>query len=183
MPDPVATITGFRAVFKVLSIAPSVYEKLNEWRGKPSKQERERLVIYTRRLDERRVFRVPLDVEVADSCVWSLSQVKEYTDAALAELEHPAARAALGAILDVLRGFLDEWQGRRRPDPFGWGSRGRDGEVSAFYEDLGELRGKMRQLVSLITALEPRATCPMLLAADPHGREARESSGSRPPES
>jgi hypothetical protein len=33
VPDPVATITGFRAVFKVLSIAPAVYEKLNEWRG------------------------------------------------------------------------------------------------------------------------------------------------------
>lgn len=170
MADPVATITGFKAVFKVLSIAPSVYEKLNEWRGKPSKNERELLVRYTRRLDERRVFRVPLDVEVAESCVWSLSEVKKYTDEALAELEHPAARAALGAILDVLRGFLDEWHGRQRPDPFGWASRGREGEVSAFYEDLGELRGKMRQLVTLIAALEPRATCPQLLDGEANDR-------------
>jgi hypothetical protein len=99
-----------------------------------------------------------------------LAQVKEYTDEALGELEHSGARAALGAILDVLRKFLDEWHGRRPlPDAFEWRSRGRDDELSAFYEDLGELRGNMRILVELITALEPSATCPRLLRSGARG--------------
>jgi hypothetical protein len=164
--DPISAVGTFTTVFKMMSIAPSAYQKLNEWRGKPSKKEREALKRYCRRLDERRVFSAPFNSEVVECCVASVSQVKEYTDETLANLDHPATRAVLGAIMDVLRGFLDEWHGRRTPpDPFGWASRGGRNEIGAFYEDLGELRSKMKMLIGLISELEPAATCPKLLAA------------------
>jgi hypothetical protein len=44
--DPISAVGTLTTVFKMMSIAPSAYEKLNEWRGKPSKKEREALKRY-----------------------------------------------------------------------------------------------------------------------------------------
>lgn len=165
MPEPNAI--AIKAVLKLISVSPAVYEKLKEWKGKPTKAEREILVKYCRRIDERRVFRAPFHAEVLEACVNSLSQVKEYTDATLAELEHAGARATLGAILDVTRTFLDKWHGRRTPR-MGWmpGFHRDEGDsANEFFEDLGELRGKMKVLVGILSELEPRASCPNLLGA------------------
>lgn len=37
--------------------------------------------------------------------------------------------------------------------------------LKEFFEDLGELRGKMKVLVGILSELEPRASCPNLLGA------------------
>jgi hypothetical protein len=160
--------TAFKWVFKLIGSAPKLYERVNEWRGQPSKEDRERLVRYCRRLDERRVFSAPFNVEVEEICISSLRQVKDYTDEALAELEHPTARAAVGAILDETRKFLDTWHDYRGPRRWvpehRWGAHEHEGDRQRdFFQDLGELRGKMKVLVGMLTELAPNATAPKLL--------------------
>jgi hypothetical protein len=88
-----------------------------------------------------------------------------YTDEALSEVDHPLAQAAVGAILDELRAFIDKWhghRGRRWSPPHHWdrdeGERERD-----FFQDLRELRGRMRIFVGMLTELVPEAKAPRLL--------------------
>jgi hypothetical protein len=78
---------AFKVVLKLLGAAPQLYEKVQQWRGRPTKEDQQRLVSYCRRIDERRVFSAPYNVEVEEVCVASLSQVKEFTDEALAGME------------------------------------------------------------------------------------------------
>ncbi len=162
MPEP--NFSAFSFAFKLIGAAPKLYAKVQTWRGSPSKEDRARLIAYCRRLDERRVFSAPFDDEVEDVCVASLNQVKEFTDEALADIEHPAARAAVGAILDEVRKFLDKWHGYRGPRSFGLHPRHpwRDQDVRSpdFFQDLGELRGKMKLLVGMLTEMVPAAKAP-----------------------
>ena len=61
MPEP--NLEAFKTILKILAVAPQLYDKLQEWKGKPSKGDREKLVQYCRRIDERRVFRAAYDEE------------------------------------------------------------------------------------------------------------------------
>lgn len=165
-------VDALKWLMKLAGAVPKLYEKLQQWRGQPSREDRERLLRYCRRLDERRVFSAPFNQEVDAACLASLEQVKSYTDEALSEVEHPAAQAAVGAILDEVRGFIDKWHGfrlhHRHWDMPPFGPRGSDG-MKDFFQDLGELRGKMRIFVGILTALVPEARAPRLLDDGPHG--------------
>lgn len=117
---------------------------------------------------ENSVVCVPFRDEIAESCPASLSQVKEFTDDTLARLSHPTAQAALGAILDVVRSFLDTWEGTRTPhEPFERRPdhlhSHREADFALFLQDFGALREKMRVLVGMLELLEPKATAPRLL--------------------
>jgi hypothetical protein len=168
MTDP---LLAPKAILKLLGFAPKVAAKLAQWNGKLGAEDRKRLVAYCRRIDERRVFSTDYGSEVVECCVSSLSQVKEFTDATLAEVEHPAAQAVLGAILDSVRAFLDRWGAYHTPR-FGWdrprppGLRDAD-EMPEFFADLGELRSKMGLYVGMLTVMEPKAKAPKLLDRDP----------------
>jgi hypothetical protein len=161
---PALTLASLIMAMKALRISASVYEKIQVFKGKPGKADRERLIKYTRRLDERRVFVATFDEEQGGACVGSLDEVRRFTDEALAELEHPGARAVLGGILDSIRLFLDRWGGPRlrfRPWMLHHGDPGQD-EFSRFFEDLGELRGKVAGLIELLAMWEPKAVAPKL---------------------
>ena len=75
--------TSLKLALSALKVAPRVYEKVQVWKGKPTKKDRERLRKYARRLDERRVFSARFDVEVVEACVVSVSSVAEFTDEVL----------------------------------------------------------------------------------------------------
>lgn len=64
-------LSAIQTIFKLLGVAPKVYERVQQWKGEPTKEDRERLVRYCRRLDERRVFSAPFNSEVEESCVGS----------------------------------------------------------------------------------------------------------------
>lgn len=167
---PETYLTAFIAILKAAAASPRWYEKLQVAKGKPSKADRDRLIAYCRRIDERRVFSAPFNVEVVECCVASLSQIKEFTDATLANLAHPAAQAVVGAMLDEVRHFLDRWGGYQTPR-YPWDiappSYRREGEeFTAFFQDLGELRAKMRLFVGMLEELEPRAQATRLLGHD-----------------
>src|SRR5450759_751226 len=95
----------------LIKLVPTVRDEISKARGKPTKAESECLIAYVRRLDERRVLYHPYHLEVVESCVGSLDEVRRFTDETLAKIENPAARAALGAILDRSRAFVDRWRG------------------------------------------------------------------------
>lgn len=161
--DLKSIIGVFRAGREVANAAGTISDKL---RGRPPKAEREELVRYLRLLDERRVFSAPYNVEVFESCVWSLQNMKDATEQALSRLDHPLARAPLGAILDQLREFLDRW--RRHPRMHGaanWDSvyGGLGPQQAAFFEDLGEVRAVVRLMVQATQDLEPLAKAPHIL--------------------
>lgn len=159
---------AFKMVLGLLRVARDVYETAQNWKGRPTKGERDLLLQYCNRLDERRVFSVSFNDEAEMLCVGSLEQVKTFTDEVLSKLKHPAARAALGAILDQVRRFLDRWcdssHPRRHASHGDWNvpleARQRRME---FFQDLGELRGNMKLLVRLIGDLVPEVRAPNLL--------------------
>jgi hypothetical protein len=126
-------------------------------RGKPSSGERAALVEFSKFLDERRVFFADYQAEVIVACVYSLGQIKTQTEATLAKLEHPAARALIGAILDRVRLSLDRWHGF---DPTGrYDTRllarphheTEAQQLATFFEDLGDLR---RCVLTLMETLQ-----------------------------
>ena len=156
----------------VVKIAPDILDSLRKKFGKATKAEAERLVAYARRLDERRVFYFPYDMESEALCISSLDEVRRFTDETLAEMGNEAARAALGAILDHLRAFLDKWSGARMPrarwdhprfyrgmDP----SDHHEDGIDRFFQDLGELRSTMKAMIELLRLLEPKVSAPNLL--------------------
>lgn len=140
--------------------------------GKPSSDDKRRLLEYVRLLDERRVFYADYNSEVAECCLASLSSFKDRTEEVLSKVEHPGARAALGAILDALRQFLDKWAGFHTPHGhWGWDFPRAAGDyasrrgLAGFFEDLGELRGVMKLLVVSLQVLHPKIEAPNLLEA------------------
>lgn len=166
----VAKTPGANTVLGLLIKAvPALRDEIRKAQGKPTKAESDCLIAYVRRLDERRVLYHPYNVEVVESCVGSLDEVRRFTDETLAKIESPAARAALGAILDRSRAFVDRWHGVHGPRDWwdygsphrGPGSRG-DG-MAEFFQDLGELRGTMRDMLQLLKLLEPKIDAPNLL--------------------
>ena len=162
---------ALKVVLAGLKVAPSVYSRLQAWRGKPTDDERKLLVRYARRLNERRVFSAPFNVEVVESCVASLSTTAEFTDETLAALDHPGARAVVASVLDLVRRFLDRWGSYSTPrhrwlDPFG--QRDLD-EFPEFFKDLGELRGNVRLLVAILAEFEPGAIAPNITEVSPAG--------------
>jgi hypothetical protein len=164
-----ANLEGFKLALKVLGVAPRLYEHVKVWKGGPTKEDSERLVRYCRRLDERRVFSAPYHMELAQSCVGSISEVRQYTDEALADIKHPVARAAIGAILDEVRRFEDKWHGYQSSadwHPHRFGGRFERTSDRDFFQDLGGLRDKMKVFVGMITELVPDATAPKLFGPD-----------------
>jgi len=156
-------------ILKLLGLIPKIGEQAQQWVGHASTEDQERLVQYCRLVDNRRVFSAPFNVEVVESCVASLVDVKRYTEEALSKLEHGTAQACLGGILDHTRTFIDKWhgyRGQRHWGPFpGHGSGGPGEDDRAFFQDLGELRGRMKILIGLLTELAPSATAPQLLGS------------------
>jgi hypothetical protein len=69
----------------------------------------------------------------------------------------------------LLRHFLDVWGGYQTPRyprdlfPLSYHRQGK--EFAGFFQDLGELRARMRLLIGLLEELEPRAQAPRLLGA------------------
>ena len=156
----------------LIKAVPTVRDEISKARGKPTKAESECLIAYVRRLDERRVLYHPFNVEVVESCVGSLDEVRRFTDETLAKIESPAARAALGAILDQSRAFVDRWHGARTH--LDWWNHGghhrgmissghREDGLDEFFQDLGELRGTMKEMLALLKLLEPKIKAPNLL--------------------
>lgn len=154
---------GLGTVFKALGAAPKLYEKYEEWQGKPTAKDRDLIVEYCRRLDERRVFSEAHQSEVVEACLASLDEVRAFTDEVLARARHPVAQAAMGAVLDEVRKFLDKWIPRRSPR-LNHRLREFPGREPSheFFQDLGELRVKMRIYVGMLTDLVPKATAPRL---------------------
>jgi len=169
------SFAAVKTLFDLMKVAPVVRSGLRKWKGRPNAADRERLVAYGRRLDERRVFFVSYNVEVVESCVGSLDEVRRFTDEVLSETKHEGARAVLGAILDVTRQFNDRWHGTRTPHD--WDHDGHrhshagNGGLANFFEDLGELRAKVRILAAALAEIEPDVSAPTLLGPVP----ARES--------
>lgn len=170
--------SAFKAVLAALKASKSLYEGFQQWKGRPTKADQEALVAYCRRLDERRVFSAPFNIEVEEVCVSSVNGVKDVTEDVLSKLKHPAAQAALGAILDELRRFLDRWYGYRGPERFPLHRRGDPGfhrdddglqQQMEFFKDLGELRGRMKVFVGMIIELAPKAVAPTLIAGQEEG--------------
>ena len=95
------------AIMKLASALPAVCDQVNRLRRKLTRADRDRLAKYVHRINERRVFHHPYNSEVIEACVGSLDQVKQFTDETLASLENEEAKAALGAILDATRTFVD----------------------------------------------------------------------------
>jgi len=163
-PPGVSTAVGL-----LLKIFPTVLDEISKARGKPTKVESQDLIAYVRRLDERRVLFFPYGLEVVESCVASLDELRRFTDETLAKIENPTARAALGSILDRSRAFVDRWHGiHATPD---WWEHGgfhggptahRDG-MADFFQDLGELRSTMKQMLELLRLIEPKIKAPNLL--------------------
>jgi len=153
----------------LIKAVPTVRDAISKTRGKPTKAESACLIAYVRRLDERRVLFYPYHMEVLESCVGSLDEVRRFTDETLAQIENPAARAALGAILDRSRAFVDRWRGSHGlRDPWDHGGfhrgPGSQGEgMAEFFQDLGELRATMRDMLELLKLLEPKIDAPNLL--------------------
>jgi len=163
-PPGVSTAVGL-----LLKIFPTVRDEISKTRGKPTKAESQDLIAYVRRLDERRVLFFPYGLEVVESCVASLDEVRRFTDETLAKIENPTARAALGSILDRSRAFVDRWHGIHATrdwwdhgDFHGGPTAHRDG-MADFFQDLGELRGAMREMVQLLKLLEPKVEAANLL--------------------
>ena len=163
----VSTVLGL-----VVKAAPDILDALRKKYGKPTRAESARLIAYARRLDERRVFYFPYDMESDVMCVSSLDEVRRFTDEALADMGNAGGRAALGAILDHLRAFLDKWSGAHIPRDhwdrrrlFGGmapGDHPEDG-IDTFFQDLGELRSTMKQMLELLRLIEPKIKAPNLL--------------------
>lgn len=153
---------GLGTPFHLARIVKLAREAFRSFAQRPTSAEAQVLVEYARRLDERRAFFVTYNVEVVEACIPSIDQVRAFTDEYLAKLAHPGARAALGAILDATRGFLDRWKSRHTPSH--WEMRGGDGqELARFFEDLGELRTVVRLMLSSLRELEPKVSAPNLL--------------------
>jgi hypothetical protein len=163
----VSTVLGL-----IVKAAPGILDALRKTYGKPTKAETHRLIAYARRLDERRVFYFPYDVECEVMCISSLDEVRRFTDETLAEMGNEGARAALGAILDHLRAYLDKWSAARMPRDH-WdrrrffrgmapGDHSDDG-IDSFFQDLGELRSTMKQMLELLRLIEPKIKAPNLL--------------------
>jgi len=154
------------AILKLAGAVPAVGDKVNRLRGKLSRADRDRLVTYVHRINERRVFFHPYNSEVIEACVGSLDQVKKFTDETLAVVENVAAKAALGGILDATRAFLDGWRGIRTPHGSPWargpidrwsGQEGGDGKtMEEFFKDLGELRGAVKLMMALLEQIDPK---------------------------
>ena len=174
--DP-KTLLG--VILKLPGLVPVIDDGIARLRGKLTKADRTNLLRYVRRLDERRVFFHPYGVEVVEVCVGSLDQVKEFTDEIRAAVEHEGARAALGAILDATRTFLDTWKGFRTPRDTPWehdvlGARSRrehtepGRKLQRFFEDLGELRGVVKLMLALLQEIDPKLVAPNLASAADH---------------
>lgn len=167
------SLATLKTLLGLLKIAPAVQTGVRKWKGRPTEAERAHLVAWARRLDERRVFFADYNIEVVEACLASLDHVRQFTDEVLAEIEHPGARAMLGGILDSVRQFHDKWHGFRTPNHFDhWRPRphrdghGEDGDLANFFEDLGELRGRVRLLVGALCEIEPDVKAPTLLAQE-----------------
>jgi hypothetical protein len=163
-------LSTLKLLLQAWKAAPELRGLLDAAMKAQTKGDRELIVKYCRRLDERRVFSAPFSGEVVEVCVGSLSDVKDFTDETLAEVDHAGARAALGAIIDQIRCFLDSWGGfktaridwdfyPRRHDPLTDRRLGGQ-QLADFFQDLGELRSKMRLLVSILVELAPKASAP-----------------------
>lgn len=165
------TFEAAKAILALLKAAPIIQAGLRKWKGRPTPTERSLLAAYARRLDERRVFSAPFNVEIVELCLGSLNEVRRLTDEVLAEVEHPGARAMIGAILDATRHSHDKWHWFRTPDYLErWRHRadtiGRhpgEADLAGFFEDLGELRGTLRLVVGALAEIEPDVKAPNLL--------------------
>ena len=166
--------TLLSVILKIPGLVPAMDDGIARLRGKLTRSDREKLLKYVRRLDERRVFFHPYGIEVVEACVGSLDQVKEFTDEIRASIEHEGARAAIGAILDATRTFVERWKGFSTPrkppsehdafrprNPRGGSDHGRT--LETFFEDLGELRGVVRLMLALLQEIDPKLMAPNLL--------------------
>lgn len=146
-------------VLRALGLRGKAADALAAWKMKPKKPDRDEVVKYCRLLEERRVFHVPMSIEVFEACIGSLRYVADRTGEYQAKLDDEVTAAVLGAVLDALRDFLDRWENHaRRSDRMHlprWAPE-MDEDSAAFFQDLGELRGKVRLLLSLLRPLDKR---------------------------
>lgn len=157
------------SVGAAISVAQAARDVLRRVRKKPTAAEAKLLIEFARRLDERRVFSAPFDAEIVESCLSSLDSFKAITEDYLAKIEHPGARAALGAMLTSLRRFIDKWHGftTRRiwdgPFPFDAPRFREERRTGAeFFQDLGSVRAEIRLLVELLVDIEPKVSVPSI---------------------
>jgi hypothetical protein len=151
-------LTSLAALYETLSkiygvgkTAVGWVAKLRDWAAmKPLADDTKTIRAYVKRLDERRVFYVPLHAERANFVVGSLREVKNITEEAEGNLEHPGLDAALGGIVDHLRKFLDTWG----DEPFVGRGDDRDPRNIAFLVALGELRVKVIAHLELIKMID-----------------------------
>jgi hypothetical protein len=160
------------SVGAAISVAQAARDVLRRVRKKPTAAEAKLLVEFARRLDERRVFSARFDSEIVECCLSSLDSFKSITEDYLAKLEHPGARAALGAMLTSLRRFIDTWHGfaTRRiwdgPFPFDRPRFRDEGRTGAdFFQDLGSLRAEIRLLIDLLVDIEPKVSVPSIIGS------------------
>lgn len=157
------------SVGAAISVAQAARDIFRLVRKKPTAIEAKLLVEFARRLDERRVFSAPYDVEVVEVCLASLSSFKAIVEDYLAKLDHPGTRAGLGAMLTSLRRFLDKWHGvttRQFWDGSPFPSpRHRDEKRTEmeFFKDLGDLRADIRILLQFLVEIEPKVSAPSIL--------------------
>jgi len=152
-----------------ISVVQAARDVFRRVRKQPTAAESKLLAEFARRLDERRVFSAPYNSEVVEACTASINSFKAITEDYLAKIEHPGARAALGAMLTSLRRFIDKWHGFSTRDiwdrPFSFGSphHRHDGRSdAAFFEDLGDLRAEIRILCQLLLEIEPKVSVPSI---------------------
>jgi hypothetical protein len=185
MPTNFITKTILDAILKLVSFVPAAAERVNTARGKLSSSDRNLLETYVGRIDERKVFFVPYASEVVEACVFSLDQVKGFTDKTRASVRHAAAKAALGVILDSTKGFVQSWTGVRTPFDRGWRELpleerlnhdlGDGRTIAEFFTSLGELRGVVKLMMLYIQELDPKLVAPNLMDAQAQSPPAQPS--------
>ncbi len=153
-----------------ISVAQAARDVFRRVRKKPTAVEAKLLVEFARRLDERRVFSAPYNAEIVEACLASLDSFKTITEDYLAKLDHPGARAALGAMLTSLRRFIDKWYGfttsRFWDGPFQFPSpRHREDKRTEmeFFQDLGDLAAEIRVLLQFLLELEHKVSAPSII--------------------
>jgi hypothetical protein len=169
------TAAAALTILRAMGLRPKIADAIAQWRCKPAKADRDLAVEFCRWLDERRVFQRPMNSEVVEACVSSLGYVRDRAAEFQARVEDNGVRAVLGGLLDVTRRFLDRWEGVSTPRPYPHHPPFErsphetpddpgTADLPEFFEDLGELRGNVRTLVSILAACDKRLAKLALLA-------------------
>ena len=170
-----AVVDPFTLLSELVTLGPKASAIAKKARGKYAAEERAEVRALLRLIDERRVFHVPMTIEVVECCTGSLETFKTEVERVLTRVQHPVAEAAVGTMRDAVRAFLDAWRAFRTPPGYlsGGGFPGRafpepssrdEESIARFFFELGALRQDIRGMVEVLRIVDPKLESPKILA-------------------